>query len=196
MASDIEGYVLTEELLKDFEGFDCGSDGEWSDELNSFLRENAIPEGAGRFNTTYAFYDDQRHPIAYVTLSADAIERKKARKLLGGSSPHPTIPAVHIGRIAVDTRYQNKHHGTAILGWIEKTATNLPVGCRLLVLYVDATNEPAQRMYERYGFEAPPDINVGRRELIMVYDLLDTHAAAGGMNGKPAGSGGLSYKSE
>jgi GNAT superfamily N-acetyltransferase len=174
--ADIEGHVLTKDHLSNFQSFHCGSGNNWCDTLNSFLQENALPEGASRFNTTYVFYSENE-PVAYATLSASEITRKHFRFLRQTDSPHPTVPALQIGRIAVDHRYQGQKHGSTILAWIEDLAVRLKVGCRFLVLSCDRENDDARRLYERFGFDAPDDINRGRRELLMFYDLIDTPLA-------------------
>lgn len=171
--SGFEARILTPSHLEAFGAFSCGSGNEWCDTLNDFLQENALPEGEGLFNTTYVFYEDGA-PVAYTTLSASEIDRKRSRFLLGDSNPHPTIPALQIGRIAVDETCQGRKLGTTVLGWIENLAVELAIGCRFLVLTADVENTGAIRAYKRYGFEAPEEINKGRRQVIMLYDLIDS----------------------
>ena len=171
--SGFEAYVLTPNHLETFQAFTCGSGNEWCDTLNDFLKENALPEGAGLFNKTYVFYNDEA-PVAYATLAASEIDRKRSNILFGSNKPHPTIPALQIGRIAVDESCQGQKLGTTVLGWIEKLAVESGIGCRFLVLTADEKNAGAIRLYKRYGFVAPDEINKGRREIIMLYDLIDS----------------------
>ena len=182
---EFEAVALTPSHLKAFEGFTCGSGNEWCDTLNDFLVENALLEAAGRFNTTYVFYVDEA-PVAYATLSAGEIPREPTRKLLGGRSPYSTIPALHVGRLAVSESRQGGEIGETVLGWIETQAVELKIGCRFLVLFADRENVRAIRFYERYGFEAPEEINRGRRQLIMLYDLIDSQANSPSNDGRAA----------
>ncbi len=179
--NDLQPYILTSDHLEKFDRFTCG-DEEWCVTLNDFLRENAIPEGADRFNTTYVFYDAEDAPVAYTTLSASQIPRADSGglPLLKSSAPYPFTPALLIGRIAVDRHQQGKKHGTAILGWIEKMAIELPVGCRFLALHVDERNSGAIRLYQEFGFISPEHLKPRKHQKLMLYDLIDLEAELGG----------------
>jgi len=173
--TDIQPHILTPEHLSRFATFTCG-DEEWCVTLNDFLRENAIPEGADRMNTTYVFYNGDETPVAYATLSASQIDRDRGRSfplIMLSRAMYPFVPALLIGRLAVEIHQQGTGLGTAILGWIEKMAVELPVGCRFLALHVDVRNTRAVEMYERYGFEVPKHIRPRKNEQLMLYDLID-----------------------
>jgi GNAT superfamily N-acetyltransferase len=156
--------VLTSGDLQRFAGFSCG-DEEWADDLNAFLREDALREAEGRYNTTYVFYDLDRQPVAYVTLSCSEVKRESR-----DDHPYPNVPALLIGRLAVDHRHQGKGYGELILRWIRNMGLELPMGCRFLALHVDARNERALAFYRRHGFIEPP---IGNRRLrLLLYDLV------------------------
>lgn len=172
---EVQPYRFTQEHLDGFADFSCGDD-PWCPRLEGFLKENALPEGNARLNTTYVFYDDAQNAVAYVTLTGFQISRKEGGLLLLGRrrQPYPSVPALLIGRFAVDKRHQGKRFGTSILGWIEKMAVSLPVAFRFLALHVEAENEGATQMYQRFGFIIPEHVQASDDLRLMLYDLIDT----------------------
>ena len=168
---------LAQEDLAALPDFTCGND-EWDGYLNDFLKEDALEQAAARFNKTYTFYDDSGQLVAYAALSASEVRNQTARASpLLTDAPYQRIPALLIGRLAVDERHQGSGFGSAILGWIEKTATLLPIGCRFLALHVDERNDAAIRFYVGYGFFRPPHIEVRDHLQLMLYDLKPSEEA-------------------
>ena len=80
------------------------------------------------------------------------------------------IPAVLVGRLAVDAKHQGRGYGTQILALVREWTMRLPVGCRVIALQVDLRNEAAIRFYDREGFTRAP-IEVRRNMQWMFYDL-------------------------
>jgi ribosomal protein S18 acetylase RimI-like enzyme len=88
---------------------------------------------------------------AYYTLSAASIP-------LVGLPPHeakrlpryPTLPAVRIGRLAVDQRYQRRGLGELML--MNAVHRTLQDAAAAFALLVDAKNDQAVAFYQRYGF--------------------------------------------
>ena len=64
---------------------------------------------------------------------------------------YPTLPAVRIGRLAVDRRYQGQGIGGALLADAARRVMQAPPA--VFTLLVDAKNEAAVRFYERHGFQ-------------------------------------------
>lgn len=91
------------------------------------------------------------HIAAYYTLSATSIpiidlppeETKRLPR-------YPTVPAVRIGRLAVDQRFQRRGLGEAMLADATQRALRADVAAFMLV--VDAKNDHAVAFYMRYGF--------------------------------------------
>ena len=177
---------LSAENLAEFAQFCCG-DGKWACDLNDFLRDDALKQQRSRFNTTYVFYYGEHgqppRPVAFVALSASEV--RKGDSLLR-RAPYPSIPALLIGRLAVDEREQGKGLGSEIMGWIRNTARSLPIGCRFLALHVDQENEAAIRFYRREDFIEPPDVDVGHGMQLMLYDLIESEGAGDGKRSDPA----------
>jgi ribosomal protein S18 acetylase RimI-like enzyme len=90
---------------------------------------------------------------AYYTLSAASIPLvdlppQEAKRL----PRYPTLPAVRIGRLAVDRRFQRRGLGELML--INAVHRTIQDAAAAFALLVDAKNDEAVAFYERYGFSA------------------------------------------
>lgn len=88
---------------------------------------------------------------AYYTLSAASIPLvdlppDEAKRL----PRYPTLPAVRIGRLAVDQRFQRRGLGELML--MNAVHRTIQDAAALFALAVDAKNEQAAAFYQRYGF--------------------------------------------
>jgi GNAT superfamily N-acetyltransferase len=63
---------------------------------------------------------------------------------------YPTLPAVRIGRLAVDERFQGRGLGAALL--MDAVARTMHTDAAVFTLLVDAKNDRALAFYRRYGF--------------------------------------------
>ena len=93
------------------------------------------------------------HVAAYYTLSATSVPiidlpPDDAKRL----PRYPTVPAVRIGRLAVDQRFQKRGLGEAMLA--DATARALKADVAAFMLVVDAKNDQAVAFYRRYEFRA------------------------------------------
>jgi ribosomal protein S18 acetylase RimI-like enzyme len=91
------------------------------------------------------------HVAAYYTLSATSVPLidlppEDAKRL----PRYPTVPAVRIGRLAVDQRFQRRGLGEAMLA--DATARAVKADIAAFMLVVDAKNDQAVAFYRRYGF--------------------------------------------
>jgi ribosomal protein S18 acetylase RimI-like enzyme len=93
---------------------------------------------------------------AYYTLSAASIPVNDLPPDVTKRLPrYPTLPAVRIGRLAVDSTFRRRGLGESMLmDAVRRTAQDAAAAFALLV---DAKNEQAVRFYERYGFRAIAD---------------------------------------
>ena len=89
-------------------------------------------------------------PVGYAN---DRIELLKAKQR---NMPDP-IPAVLIGRLAVDVRYQGQRIGLSLLqDALDRTiAASQSIGVAYIL--VQALNDAAKRFYEKNGFVAIPE---------------------------------------
>lgn len=143
----------------DVSAFDCGVD-----ELNGYLKENALNDYKNRMSVTYVLLHAQR-VIAYYSILTDRVDtkvdpiRRSLRDRLKRKIDYQytSMPAMKIGRLAVDKDYQNAnncdiHLGELIISGLKyQYAVNPTFGCRLLT--VDAMNcDQTLRFYEKNGF--------------------------------------------
>jgi ribosomal protein S18 acetylase RimI-like enzyme len=63
---------------------------------------------------------------------------------------YPTVPAVRIGRLAVDQRFQGRGLGAALLA--DAASRTLKADAAAFTLLVDAKNDQAVAFYRRFGF--------------------------------------------
>lgn len=99
-----------------------------------------------RSNTaaTWVIADGSDRVVAYATLSMFAIDRSKAPRNLGKSAPDP-VPALLIGRLAVDQAAAGLGLGTALVKHVLATAVelNLQSACRAVVVTASNDSAPA-----------------------------------------------------
>jgi len=155
--------------------FDCGDP-----DLNEYFKVDSIAASKELIAVTYALYQGEK-AIAYYCVSNDAIRRdltsntmfKKIRKLI--SSPdkrYPSMPAVKIGRFAVDKDVRGTGIGTSLMSGIKYDFTNgNKTGCRFII--VDAYNRPdTTKFYEKNGFSYLSSVDAGKTTRLMYYDLI------------------------
>jgi len=88
---------------------------------------------------------------AYYTMSAASIPlvdlpEEETKRL----PRYPTLPAVRIGRLAVDDRFHGRGLGAALLADAAKRTLQAPAAA--FALLVDAKNDRAIAFYRRFGF--------------------------------------------
>ena len=89
--------------------------------------------------------------VAYASVAMTGIDRSSAPMELIKGAPNP-IPALLLGRLAVDRNYANLGVGTALTLYVLATAIELneKAACRATV--VSAINPAARAWWERLGF--------------------------------------------
>jgi GNAT superfamily N-acetyltransferase len=168
----ISTYLLEARDIPLFGNFDCAGSrprDEWHDDLDGYIRENALRDMDQRIATTWVCYDGAA-PVAYITLAAAQITAET-----DGQSP--IAPAVLIGRIAVNATHQGQQYGSSMLGFAigrarALNAQSVGIGCRFVALHVHERNQDAIRLYsEEFGFFEPPGLPHGPDRL-MIHDLI------------------------
>lgn len=136
-----------------------------SKDMVNFLNKSAKKCVRELISKIFIIKSDESDFLGYIAISLRSIEKdklstEKQRALYAR-------PAIVIGQLIIDKRYQGKGYGRAAVKFVIAIAkllkTYLP--CRLLV--VDAINENAKKFYEKLGFRAIPD-----NPLTLVLDLL------------------------
>src|SRR5580704_5944368 len=128
-------------------GFRCGED-----VLDRYFQTQATQDIRRRIANCFVAVETLTEVVAaYYTLSAASIplvdlppdETKRLPR-------YPTLPAVRIGRLAVDQRFQRRGIGELMpMNAVHRTIQDAAAAFALLV---DAKNDQAAAFYQRYGF--------------------------------------------
>jgi ribosomal protein S18 acetylase RimI-like enzyme len=127
--------------------FRCGEEA-----LDRYLRTQATQDIRRRVANCFVAVDAATGQVAaYYTLSAASIPfvdlpEKETKRL----PRYPTLPAVRIGRLAVDKRYRGRGLGAALLA--DAAQRTVRAEAAAFALLVDAKNDQAVAFYVRYGF--------------------------------------------
>lgn len=154
----------------DLSAFRCGNAA-----LDRWLIEAAHQAAANRTARTFVWLDRNR-VVGYYSLAAHHIEREMLTHRIGRGSPD-TIPAVLLGKLALDTDLHGQHLGEGLLvDALERVlkATE-QVAARSVV--VDAIDEQAVSFYEKFGF-----LRTGSTSSRLVRKLSDIAKAFGRPN--------------
>lgn len=142
--------------------FDCGDE-----TLNRWLTAKALHNQAEGGSRTWVVTVDDR-VVAYYASSTAVILRAEATQRAARNQPDP-VPALLLGRLAVDTKYQGQGLGAALLKHFLLKALEVAQITGVRVLLVHAKNPAAAGFYARYGFEPSPidDLTM----MVLVKDL-------------------------
>ncbi len=130
--------------------FDCGDE-----QLNEFLKEDAITYQNGKVAVTYLYYTENQL-IGFYCLLNDSIELTgKPKKVLDKLGKRQrSYPAIKIGRLGVYKEYPRKGIGSEMVKIIigQALSHSERIGCRFIT--VDAYNTPkVLSFYLKNGFK-------------------------------------------
>lgn len=138
------------EATHSLEKFDCGNA-----EMNNWLRRRALRNEEGASRTYVVTPANSTDVIAFYTLAMGTIMHEHALGKVKRNMPDP-IPAMLLGRLAVDKAWQGKGIGDGMLkaAILKSLAISNEVGVQ--ALFVHALDETAAGFYRRHGFYASP----------------------------------------
>ncbi len=127
-----------------------------SETLNRYLREQATQDLRRRVAACFVALADGQRIAGYYTLASASLLLADLPASTGKKLPrYPTVPAVRMGRLAVDQAFQGQGLGGALLAdALERVARSEIAAFALLV---DAKDEAAAAFYRHHGFIALPD---------------------------------------
>ena len=125
--------------------FDCGTDS-----LNEWLNRRALKNEYHGGSRTYVVCEGNR-VVGCFALAAGSIARKEAPGRLKRNMPDP-IPALILGRLAVDLQWQRQGIGPGLLRDAIARSINVSKQIGARVLIVHALNGKAEVFYRKYGF--------------------------------------------
>lgn len=93
--------------------------------------------------------------VAYYASSTAVVLRSEATKRAARNQPDP-LPALLLGRLAVDETWQGRGLGAALLKHFILKSLEVAELTGVRVLLVHAANPEAAAFYQRFGFEPSP----------------------------------------
>ncbi|MDN7742235.1 GNAT family N-acetyltransferase [Burkholderia gladioli] len=127
--------------------FDCGTPA-----LDRYLRETATQDVRRRVAACFVMLDRDA-VVGYYTLSAASIALADLPLEITRKLPrYPAIPAVRMGRLAVDARYRGRGLGAALLVNALRRAAGSEIPA--VAMTVDAKDAGAAAFYRHFGFQS------------------------------------------
>lgn len=130
----------------DRSAFDSGAP-----ELDDWLRRYSTQNRKRDTAATWVVTDADSAVVGYVSLAMTGVDRSSAPEVLAKHAPDP-VPALLIGRLAVDRKVAGLGIGTALVAHVlaNAVALNEQAACRAVV--VTALDGTARSWWERLGF--------------------------------------------
>lgn len=130
--------------------FDCGVPA-----LNDYLVRQALYDQRSEKTRTYVIVE-RGSVIGYFSLAAASIEQADATTRLAMGQGAQAIPAILLGRLAVDRSAQGRGLGEALLVEAVTRAASAAdtIGARAVLVH--AASAEAGAFYTKYGFEPSP----------------------------------------
>jgi len=151
----------------DRNSFDCGQE-----TLNQWFRRRAWDNQESGVSRTSVMHDPATGAIiGYVSLSTAQIGRAFLPKPAQRNRPDP-LPAVLLGQLAVDSRYQGMGCARSLLFFALNTVVRLSrdVGCFCVLTH--PLDDGVRGLYGKFGFEDLP-LDPMRSMMVRVVDLID-----------------------
>jgi GNAT superfamily N-acetyltransferase len=132
--------------------------------LDRYLRQQAAQDTRRRVASCFVLItESDRVPIGYFTLAATGITLAELPEPLAKRLPRfPRVPAILMGRLAIDARHQRQGHGEFML--LDALSRALRNEIASYAFVVDANDDNAVRFYQCFGFRS---LTAGTRRLFM-----------------------------
>ena len=122
--------------------------------LDDWLRRRALPNQESGASRTYVICAGNR-VVGYYALAAGAVAQAEATGRTRRNMPDP-LPVMVIGRLAIDSGYQGRGLGRALLRDAVLRTMQAADIAGIRAVLVHAISEDAKRFYERCGFQPSP----------------------------------------
>jgi GNAT superfamily N-acetyltransferase len=127
-----------------------------SEPLNRYLREQAGQDIRRRVAACFVALTEEGRIAGYYTLASASLLLSDLPPAMGKKLPrYPTVPAVRMGRLAVDQAFTGKGLGGALLADALDRATRAEIAA--CALMVEAKDKTAAAFYHHHGFIALPN---------------------------------------
>jgi predicted GNAT family N-acyltransferase len=127
-------------------GFRCGVEA-----LDRYFRERVTQDIRRRITSCFVALDEQNRIAGFYTLAATSVLLADLPEVISKKLPrYPTVPAIRMGRLAIDQAARGKGLGGALLA----DALSRSIGSEIagFALVVDAKDDRATAFYLHHGF--------------------------------------------
>jgi len=122
--------------------------------LDEWLKKRALKNSATGASRCFVLCSNQT-VIGYYSLSAGAISHEAAPKAMRRNMPDP-LPALLLGRLAVDRKYHNQGLGSALLRDALMRSLHIARDAGVFAILVHALHDQAKQFYLSRGFVESP----------------------------------------
>jgi GNAT superfamily N-acetyltransferase len=142
-------------------------------DLDQWVRRYASQNRRSDTAATWVIADEHNTVVAYASIAMTGIDRSAAPEALAKRSPDP-IPALLIGRLAVDRSVAGAGIGTAMVAHVLATAIELNqrAACRAVV--VTALDDGARTWWENLGFHPFDPTDPDNLDLYLLTSEIET----------------------
>lgn len=127
--------------------------------LDNYIIKQASQDVRKDLSACYALVDDDDEVLGYYTLASNSIPRDNMPEDLIRKFPvsYSDLPAILLGRLAVDKRCKGKGLGAHLLSDAMERCLALSEQLGTLALVVEPIDDNAVKFYQRFGFILIPD---------------------------------------
>ncbi|MGB4346842.1 MAG: GNAT family N-acetyltransferase [Burkholderiaceae bacterium] len=123
--------------------------------LDTYFHRQVTQDIRRRITACFMALNQDGQIAGFYTLASSSINLSDLPEDIGKKLPrYPSVPAVHMGRLAVDERYKGLGLGGALLA--DALARILDADIAAFALIVDAKDEKAATFYQHHGMIAFP----------------------------------------
>jgi predicted N-acetyltransferase YhbS len=140
--------------------------------LTQWLQKHALANNEKRGSRTHVVCEGAR-VVGFYALAAGSVQHDTAPKAVTRNMPKP-IPAIVLGRLAVDTVYQKRGIGSGLLQDAIFRTLNAAQDIAARVLLCHAIDDAARQFYVGHGFLPSPV-----EDLTVMLDLAKVAALLG-----------------
>jgi ribosomal protein S18 acetylase RimI-like enzyme len=127
-----------------------------SEPLNRYFQQQVTQDIRRRVAACFVAVTDEQRVAGYYTLAATSVLLAELPASVGKKLPrYPSVPAVRVGRLAVDQAFQRQGLGGALLADAFTRSVRSEIAAFALI--VDAKHQLAARFYLHHGFVALPN---------------------------------------
>lgn len=130
-----------------------------SEPLDRYFRQQVMQDIHRRVTACFVAITRKHRIVGYYTLAAASMHLADLPPSIGKKlSRYPSVPAVRMGRLAIDQDFKRQGLGGALLADALSRASDSEIAAYALV--VDAKDEGAAAFYRHHGFTPLPNLQL------------------------------------